>query len=106
MIPISEYAQALKLVHLLCHPLPRVFSTGLSKLFAVHWWLVFMQFRDFQFDRQTMTIPAWHKRTVLSAHPIELDNQVFQNLIHNMTQMDRTVRIYKVRKELDLIQLN
>jgi len=47
-----------------------------------------------------MTIPAWHKRAVLSAHPIELDDQVFQNLIHNVTQMDRTVCIYKIRKEL------
>jgi len=37
---------------------------------------------------------------VLSAHPIELDDQVFQNLIHNVTQMDRTVCIYKIRKEL------
>ena len=47
----------------------------------------------FQFDWQTMTVPARHIRRVISRKPFGLNDNVFQNLVNRVTNMNAAIRI-------------
>ncbi|CCJ96703.1 alpha-L-glutamate ligases, RimK family [Cronobacter malonaticus 507] len=92
--PVAEHAQTDKVFTLAVNLGRRVFTafgaefgrgeflTRLAKLLL-----------HFQFDRQTVAVPARHVRRVITGKPFGLHDNVFQNLVNRVTNMNAAIRI-------------
>ena len=91
---MSQTAQTLELCHLILDMhhgevfavLPQFYRRNGTIFYAD-------RLHCFQFDRQTMCIPARHIRCTEATHIFILDNEIFQCLIQSSTQMNFTIGI-------------
>ena len=91
MVPISQHAQALKVLFL---PLDLLGSISPAQALGLFDRQVFaVQLFDFALDRHAVAVPARHVRGVKTRQHFALDDDVLENLIDRVPEVNITVRI-------------
>ncbi len=97
VVPVADYAEALKLLLLLLDPVGGEVAAFLAELRDRHAVLglvlgaVFLL--DDPFDRQAVAVPARHVGRVLAEHLLRTVDHILQDLVQRMAEMDLTIGI-------------
>ena len=94
ILPLAKDAEAFEFLTLNLNPVGSISPAGLADLPLGHLPLFVAELLvDHQFDRQTMTVPAWHIRGIKTAHASALDDDILENFIEGMADMGMAVGI-------------
>ena len=94
MFPIAQYAKTDKVFALAVDLGRSVFTAFCTELRGGEFLTRLTKFLlYFQFDRQTVTVPARHIRRVVTRKAFGLHDNVFQNLVNRVTNMNAAIRI-------------
>ena len=94
IIPVAQHTKAHKVFFLAFHLLCRIFTAFLTEFRRRNFLVRFTyQTFHFQFNRQTVAVPAWDIRGIKTQRGFGFHDNVFQNFIHCMTDMNGAVGI-------------
>ena len=94
MIPVAENTETLKLFTLDVNPFFSVGTAFLADLGLAHFTFLLAEFLvNFQFNRQTMTVPARDIRGVKTLHPFAFDDDVFKDFVQRMADVNISVSV-------------
>ncbi len=90
----AEDTDALELFALQVEVFLGIFPARLADLQRVHLQLLASErFVDFNFDRQAVTVPSGHIRSVKTRHIVRFDDEILQALVERVAQMDGSVGV-------------
>jgi hypothetical protein len=94
LVPLAEDAEALELLLLDGDVFVRIFAALAAERNRGHLALLGAQIPvDLELDRQAVAVPAGHVRRVLAHHAAAAEQQVLEDLVHDVADVDVAVRV-------------
>ena len=104
VIPVAQHHQALEIFALAVNLFGSVFAAVAAEFTGAHLVADLANlFFDFEFDRQTMAVPARYIRGIKAAHGARLDDHVFQNLVYRVADMNLAVGVWRAIVQYKLV---